>query len=477
MFALRIFSLLVALPLAAFAAPQPGPGDDPAAWRERGDGSPTAVWDGLEGRPLPSLQVLDGWTNGGPFDWKDLEGRVVLVEFLATSRKPAVRDIPSLVDLYERYRDQGLVVLGIHAKRDAYQFPSFVIRRGIPYLVAADVSGALGRAVGARKLPVYHLVGRDGRVRIAGLKRDPAILDAAIRAALAEPWQGEMRPLELIPRHWIDPRKKPTPLVIGAGGWPSIEVGPVRAARDVRGKPAPMTGVTHWVSEPVEIRAHPYLLFLWSTVAATCLPELPHIQKIHERFAPALTVLAVSEQAPNAWPRSAKHPWANRALDFLHKRTDLTYANALDGKRTVIEALHLLGLPHALLVDSRGITRWQGNPASPDYPLTDEIIRRFLAIDRLREGGTRIRRGEGSLLLEAAPPGQRGYLMALPEGSARPTPGGPGGVLLGLTAPVGDDGRLEIPLPEAALPLPPILTWSSRRPEGYDGPLPWSLGE
>jgi thiol-disulfide isomerase/thioredoxin len=68
----------------------------------------------LEGQPAPELQDIVAWKNGGPVKLSDLRGKVVLLEFWGHWCGPCVGGMPDLFSVYDKYRDKGLVVIGIH---------------------------------------------------------------------------------------------------------------------------------------------------------------------------------------------------------------------------------------------------------------------------------------------------------------------------------------------------------------------------
>jgi thiol-disulfide isomerase/thioredoxin len=65
----------------------------------------------LIGQKAPSLSA-ETWLNSGPLKLKDLRGQVVVIDFWAPWCPPCRAVIPTLVETYEKYKDQGLVVLG-----------------------------------------------------------------------------------------------------------------------------------------------------------------------------------------------------------------------------------------------------------------------------------------------------------------------------------------------------------------------------
>jgi len=68
----------------------------------------------LKGQPAPEIQDIVAWKNGGPMKLADLRGKVVLLEFWGHWCGPCVGRMPSVFSVYDKYRDKGLVVIGIH---------------------------------------------------------------------------------------------------------------------------------------------------------------------------------------------------------------------------------------------------------------------------------------------------------------------------------------------------------------------------
>lgn len=93
----------------------------------------------------------------------DLIGVPVLVEYWATWCGPCRQSIPHLNDLQARYRDRGLVVLGV-TKEPRHTVTDFQKGVRMDYPVAIDTTGSLGRQLGVRGIPHAFLVNRMGRI-------------------------------------------------------------------------------------------------------------------------------------------------------------------------------------------------------------------------------------------------------------------------------------------------------------------------
>ena len=140
-------------------------GSDPAAVGGRVDTSHLEV-----GPPPPSLTAAKGWLNSPPLMPADLQGKVVLYDFWTYSCVNCVRVIPYLRSWYDRYRQDGLVVVGIHSpefdfEKDHANVSTAVQRLGVDYPVALDDDMAIWSAFGAQYWPEQWVTDRQGHLR------------------------------------------------------------------------------------------------------------------------------------------------------------------------------------------------------------------------------------------------------------------------------------------------------------------------
>lgn len=86
--------------------------------------------EGLEliGTQAPSLNGLK-WLNVEPLDMEDLRGKVVLIRFWLVGCPLCERTAPALVELYNKYKDQGLIVIGIHHPKSERTKDPQLVRR------------------------------------------------------------------------------------------------------------------------------------------------------------------------------------------------------------------------------------------------------------------------------------------------------------------------------------------------------------
>jgi thiol-disulfide isomerase/thioredoxin len=68
----------------------------------------------LTGKPAPALRQIKAWKNGGPMALDQQRGKWVLLDFWGYWCGPCVGSMPELMELYDKYHDKGLVVIGVH---------------------------------------------------------------------------------------------------------------------------------------------------------------------------------------------------------------------------------------------------------------------------------------------------------------------------------------------------------------------------
>ena len=369
---LPLLALLVAAPSTAFCL------DDPPEWRDRRAKCPVDAWNALEGQAAPSLAGLGSWENTAALDWTDFQGNVVLLHLWGSWA--GTRELGYLVELHEKYGEQGFVVLGVHSKRGAQNHADLIGKENLPYVVAADKAGTLEQALTMKFWPTYFLIDRDGKVRMAGLNKNAdkegnLYMDQAIGAVLAEPWEGQRKLIAYV--------EKAEEEQVVSTRWPAMPDKRLNG-KDVRGEQGPTLAGLTWLTEEPDLAGKCVLIDLWATWCGPCVRGMPDLQEWHERFGEDLVVIGVSSQHPES--RDAQgQPWGSKVADFLAARS-FTYAQALDQGGRLKSSLNVTAIPHVILMDSTGIVRWQGVPAAQPDALTTELVAQVINADRKQRG-------------------------------------------------------------------------------------------
>jgi cytochrome c biogenesis protein CcdA/thiol-disulfide isomerase/thioredoxin len=131
---------------------------------------PTAPADLPVEGALPSLSGAVAWLNSPPLTAEALKGKVVLVDFWTYSCINCLRAIPYVRAWAEKYRDQGLVVIGVHAPEFAFEKNIDNVRMAVAdlrldYPVAIDNDYAIWRAFNNQYWPAHYFIDAQGRIR------------------------------------------------------------------------------------------------------------------------------------------------------------------------------------------------------------------------------------------------------------------------------------------------------------------------
>jgi peroxiredoxin len=149
------------------------------------------------GQIAPELAVTraDGSTfqladlEGKPIRLADLRGKAVWLNFFASWCPPCQSETPILRDLAERYRDRGLVVVGISVQEtSAANVAAYAAKYQLGYRIGADVTGEIYALYRPPGLPTQIFIGPDGAVRsfvLAPLQETSAVaqIEAILPAA------------------------------------------------------------------------------------------------------------------------------------------------------------------------------------------------------------------------------------------------------------------------------------------------------
>src|SRR3984885_8452341 len=119
---------------------------------------------------LPSLSGAVEWLNSKPLTADDLKGKVVLVDFWTYSCINCLRSIPYIRAWAEKYRDHGLVVIGVHAPEFAFEknvdnVKKAVATLNIAYPVAIDNDYKIWRAFDNQYWPGHFFIDAQGMIR------------------------------------------------------------------------------------------------------------------------------------------------------------------------------------------------------------------------------------------------------------------------------------------------------------------------
>ena len=116
----------------------------------------------VDSAPQSTFVLLDGSKK----TTADLQGKVTLVNFWATSCVTCVAEMPKIISTYDKYKGKGYETMAVAM---SYDPPSYVVNytetRKLPFKVAIDNTGAVAKAWGDVQLtPTSYLVNKKGEI-------------------------------------------------------------------------------------------------------------------------------------------------------------------------------------------------------------------------------------------------------------------------------------------------------------------------
>lgn len=117
----------------------------------------------------PEIRGITNWINSNPLTLAELKGKVVLVDFWTYSCINCIRTLPYVTNWYNKYKDQGFVVIGIHAPEFEFEKINSNVEKAVKlynihYPVAQDNGFATWRAYSNQFWPAHYLIDKNGDV-------------------------------------------------------------------------------------------------------------------------------------------------------------------------------------------------------------------------------------------------------------------------------------------------------------------------
>ncbi|MYN01283.1 redoxin family protein [Pseudoduganella sp. DS3] len=117
----------------------------------------------------PEFAGIKRWLNSEPLTMQQLRGKVVLVDFWTYDCINCINTLPHVVKWHDKYKDKGLVVVGVHTPEYAFERKTDNVRAAlkrfnIRFAVAQDNGYETWNAYGNRYWPAFYLINKKGQV-------------------------------------------------------------------------------------------------------------------------------------------------------------------------------------------------------------------------------------------------------------------------------------------------------------------------
>ncbi len=119
-------------------------------------------------------------------------------------------------------------------------------------------------------------------------------------------------------------------------------------ARSFRNQPAPRFVVEKWLTAQPDYAGKFLLIDFWATWCGPCRRSIPQLNVLHAKFKDRLVIVGLSDETESE-VREMKSP-------------KIDYYVAIDTETTMKRAVEVRGIPHAMLIDPKGIVRFEGHP-------------------------------------------------------------------------------------------------------------------
>ena len=125
-------------------------------------------------------------------------------------------------------------------------------------------------------------------------------------------------------------------------------------------KKAPELVVEKWLGDKPDTKGKFVLIDFWATWCGPCRRYIPELNKFSTTFKNDLIIIGLSDET-EAQIKAMTSP-------------EIKYYKAIDTRKVLKSKLEVRGIPHVILIDPKGIVRWEGFPALQGYELTEKIV-------------------------------------------------------------------------------------------------------
>jgi cytochrome c biogenesis protein CcmG/thiol:disulfide interchange protein DsbE len=123
---------------------------------------------------------------------------------------------------------------------------------------------------------------------------------------------------------------------------------------------APKFETEKWLTSAPDCAGKFVLIDFWATWCGPCRKAIPELNAIHKKFGDKLVVIGLSDET-----EAKVKKMADPKIDYFV---------AIDTQGRMKKAVGVKGIPHVIILDPKGIVRWEGYPLQTGFELTEQVV-------------------------------------------------------------------------------------------------------
>ncbi|MFK7885066.1 MAG: redoxin domain-containing protein [Phycisphaerales bacterium] len=345
-----------------------------------GDGPHRDKMSLLESAPFPieAMADLTEWIGEPVSADVFTSGEVIAIAFIDSGNGASMTMLNSLTRMKRQRGDRGLTVFAVHGEENWDKIAGLAEDNRVRIPVLKD-DGSFAEALGVDDDPDVYLIDRSGLLRYADihsrsvdvgvaalLRETPEIAakNAAKEAQIRQIAMEEDGPAEER-RTGTGNATKADPADYASARWPEHNKGSINAT-SFQGKQLPVRlGGETWLTDRQELSGKVIVLDFWATWCGPCRRVMPTLDQLQTRNQNDLAILGVGGQSESmstvrSYLASNKH----------------AYGQLYDARQRIYGAMNVRAIPHAVIISTDGVIRWQGNPLDSKFrPALEQVLR------------------------------------------------------------------------------------------------------
>lgn len=304
--------------------------------------------------------------GGDQPDWLQFRDRIVVVQSWTSANSAGRQAMTDAIDAISEFSVNDVALLLVHTPEGTASAAEHIEHASKSNVsIVVDAEGAWCDEAGIFRTPVNFIVDRNGVVQFAGLT--PEGITAAVESIIDVEFDehAHVNPLPA-----IDQRLNIAfPATRGNTG----------RTPDRHGQVGPDVFVSEWFNDPpATLRGKTIKVEFWRTNCPHCINAIPKLNEMAERFSDDLVIVAITQEGAD----NVRQGLTRRNVD----PDGLKYPIGLDPRGRTAREMGVQGVPHAIVMSSDGVVRWQGHPAS----LTDQTLEQIILANNAMHARTQL---------------------------------------------------------------------------------------